>query len=277
MSQENTCVPSVTPVSSRPLPHFTLATFKMSVWKRISAFMRSAHVMGTGGSASGQPLSSRVQPFIRSTVQVKPTLILPYCRNSSKLKILYQITRRQLDHIASQRIRRTLASLRLHGQLWRSDRLARILSRIVRALFARMRRRHLLGLAAVASVPSEPESPSSPKAKKKGTDWESSRVPDSLMESHRDDLSYIKMLVKKTLTCRECGGRHVIEGKVEGVEYCNCDTAKTSVYGEQSRDGIQETISLFCLGYLTPLLSADLPRRPTNTKTIVVMKSDTCR
>ena len=171
-----------------------------------------------------------------------------------KLHILYQITRRQLDHIASQRIRRTLASLRLHGQLWQSDRLARILSRIVRALFARMRRRHLLGLAAAASVPSaEPESPSSPKAKKKGTDWESSRIPDSLMESHRDDLSYIKMLVKKTLTCRECGGRHVIEGKVEGVEYCKCETAKTSVYGEQSRDGIQQTISIFCLGYLTPL------------------------
>ena len=227
----------------------------MSVWKRISAFMRSAHVLGTGGSASGQPLSSRLQPFIRSTVQVKTTLILTNCGSDLPTQaILYQITRRQLDHIASQRIRRTLASLRLHGQLWRSDRLARILSRIVRALFARMRRRHLLGLAAAASVPSaaEPESPS-PKAKKKGTDWESSRIPDSLMESHRDDLSYIKMLVKKTLTCRECGGRHVIEGKVEGVEYCKCETAKNSVYGEQSRDGIQQTISIFCLGYLTPL------------------------
>ena len=125
-----------------------------------------------------------------------------------------------------------------------------------------MRRRHLLGLTVVASAPSSapPSEPkedasSSPKAKKKGVNWDASRIPDSLMESHRDDISYIKMLVKKTLTCRECGGRHVIEGKVEGVEYCKCETAKTSVYGEQSRDGIQETISIFCLGYLTPLLT----------------------
>ena len=107
-----------------------------------------------------------------------------------------------------------------------------------------MRRRNLLGLTAVASAPSsappsEPKeddaSSSSPKAKKKGVNWDASRIPDSLMESHRDDISYIKMLVKKTLTCRECGRRHVIEGKVEGVEYCECETAKVSVYGEQSR------------------------------------------
>ena len=99
----------------------------------------------------------------------------------------------------------------------------------------------MLGLTAVASVPSptpsqsKDDESSSPKSKKKGINWDDSRIPDSLMESHRDDLSYIKMLVKKTLTCRECGGRHVIEGKVEGVEYCKCDTAKSSVYGEQSR------------------------------------------
>ena len=38
-------------------------------------------------------------------------------------------------------------------------------------------------------------SSSSPSAKKKGiVDWDSSRIPDSLMESHREDLDYVKML-----------------------------------------------------------------------------------
>ena len=88
---------------------------------------------------------------------------------------------------------------------------------------------------AASAPPSEPEEGDSSKAKKKGINWDASRIPDSLMESHRDDLSYIEMLVKKTLKCKECGKRHVIEGKVEGVEYCECQTAKSSVYGEQSR------------------------------------------
>jgi hypothetical protein len=153
------------------------------------------------------------------------------------------MTRRQFDLIASQRIRRTLTFIRFYGQLWREDRLKTLISRVIRIFFARVRKRHMLGLTAFTATSSSSSSaqpPPSSGAKAKGFNWDASRIPDSVMEGHRDDINYIGMLREKTLTCKKCSKRHVIESKVESIDYCKCGDAKTSVYGVQS-EGVEWT------------------------------------
>ena len=66
-------------------------------------------------------------------------------------------------------------------------------------------------------------------------DWAQSKIPESIMRSHKEDLDYIRILLDQTLTCRDCAKRHVIEGRVTGVEYCDCQGRKgASVYGQKS-------------------------------------------
>lgn len=56
-------------------------------------------------------------------------------------------------------------------------------------------------------------------------------VSDELIASHTKDLTYIQQLKDTTLTCKECKKRHIIDERVSGVDYCNCDKKLTSVYG----------------------------------------------
>ena len=76
-------------------------------------------------------------------------------------------------------------------------------------------------------------------------DWQESKIPDNIMSSHKEDLDYIKILLDQTLTCRDCGKRHVIEGKLADVDYCGCQGRKgSSVYGQKS-EGSSSTKSTF--------------------------------
>lgn len=56
-------------------------------------------------------------------------------------------------------------------------------------------------------------------------------ITDELMDSHKSDLNHVDSLIQTTLTCKSCSKRHLIDQKVEGVEYCQCKDRKASVYG----------------------------------------------
>ena len=56
------------------------------------------------------------------------------------------------------------------------------------------------------------------------------------MSNHKNDLTYIKSLIKSTLTCSSCQKRHFIDQKVENIEYCGCKDKKNSVYGQNVND-----------------------------------------
>ena len=61
-------------------------------------------------------------------------------------------------------------------------------------------------------------------------------ITDELLNKHRKDLDYIESLKASTLTCSGCGLRHVIDQKVEKVDYCCCGSKKSSVYGEKTEN-----------------------------------------
>ena len=51
------------------------------------------------------------------------------------------------------------------------------------------------------------------------------------MKSHVRDLDYAHKLTEATLTCPSCQKRHLIDQKIDGVQYCSCPDKKSSVYG----------------------------------------------
>ena len=65
---------------------------------------------------------------------------------------------------------------------------------------------------------------------------ENDLITDDLMSNHKRDLDYVKSLIKSTLTCGTCHKRHIIDQKVEGIEYCQCKDQKPSVYGAKVND-----------------------------------------
>ena len=71
-------------------------------------------------------------------------------------------------------------------------------------------------------------------------DWTKSQIPDSIMKSHKEDLDFIRILLDQTLTCSECKKRHVIEGQLSGVQYCDCKGRPATVYGQKSEGKINE-------------------------------------
>ena len=61
-------------------------------------------------------------------------------------------------------------------------------------------------------------------------------ITDDVMGNHKNDLEYIKSLIKTTLTCQSCEKRHLIDQKVSEVEYCQCKEKQSSVYGKNVND-----------------------------------------
>ena len=66
-------------------------------------------------------------------------------------------------------------------------------------------------------------------------DWSNLRVEDDRMVRHKGDVRLAHELTRRTLTCKDCGGRKVIEGRVDGVGYCGCPGKEAqSAYGQMT-------------------------------------------
>ena len=71
-------------------------------------------------------------------------------------------------------------------------------------------------------------------------DWDRLRVEDDRMARHKDDVAKARELTERTLTCADCGGRRVIDGRVDGVGYCDCPGGGGAVYGHKT-EGVDWT------------------------------------
>jgi len=167
---------------------------------------------------------------------------------------------RNLDFVATNKIRRGVSLYRLYSDLWSKERLRLLLIQMGKRVVTNLTRKRATLLSGTALFASSPEGVSSchilPKVEAQqnhkaksnkpdesgdgGSDRLKSDpapkppppplIPDEVMTSHARDLDYAHKLTRVTLTCQACGARHLIDQQVEGVSYCQCPEKKSSVY-----------------------------------------------
>lgn len=172
---------------------------------------------------------------------------------------------RNLDFVATNKLRRGVSWQRLYSDLWSKERLKVLLVQMGRRMVANLTRRQgrtmittLSGatlytsaqptLEAQANLATEETKVNGGEVRRSSSSRantlansvnpkqspQSSHnpiIPDEVMTSHVRDLDYAHKLTHFTLTCQDCGDRHLIDQQVEGVTYCSCPSKKSSVYG----------------------------------------------
>lgn len=143
---------------------------------------------------------------------------------------------RQLDHVAVQRVRRTHQWVAFNNRIWPGGRLGSLLLKLVTKLIEMGRihtgRMLFSASAFVGLSPFQVQAQcGEPSVMNTGF-----TIPDDLMIRHMNDIEYIDHLKSNTLTCQSCAKRHIIDGEVDGIEYCNCEKKVNSVYGSPTQD-----------------------------------------
>ncbi len=172
-----------------------------------------------------------------------------------------------------------LSASRLHpGRLASSsswpgaDRLGQLLFRLARRAINRQRR--LLFSLTAFSAPKAAATAKAERDKQSESSttrldhqrWTGHVLPDSYLQNHRFDVSTAHKLIRRTLSCGDCGRRLRVSQEVEGVHYCACEAGRGPRYGVVASDDVAWTPFLERPDIL--VWRQEHPEVPTNYETM---------
>ncbi|GLV45483.1 uncharacterized protein CBL_05586 [Carabus blaptoides fortunei] len=134
------------------------------------------------------------------------------CKLKDQSTIIIRAWTRQCEHIIAQRVRRSHQMFCLYSRLWEERALRELLRRMQQQMTRRSRDLLLsaMGISAFS--------------------WESNRISDEEMVGHLQEFDYVNLLQQKTIVCRTCGQRRLVDVKLPGTKYCTCPKNGADIY-----------------------------------------------
>lgn len=53
-------------------------------------------------------------------------------------------------------------------------------------------------------------------------DWDAQRITYDSLRPHLNEIDFVRQLKRETIFCKVCARRKIIDGQVDGIDYCNC-------------------------------------------------------
>lgn len=123
----------------------------------------------------------------------------------------------QFENVAVQKVKRTHSISSLYGRIYQRERLFELL-RLMAKRFRAQSKRIVMGGALLSNC---------------DYNYKKEKMSASDLTTHNGEIDECNKLIKRTITCTNCGLRLRIDKELPSVSYCRCPTHK-AVYGAET-------------------------------------------